>query len=386
VSGTPLLVLLGVSGFASNIAMRVSDPMIPLIARGLDVGIPAAALLATFYTLPYALAQPFLGPLGDTLGKARVMGLCLALLTASLFACMLAPDYPTLVACRIVSGLAAGGVIPLSIAMIGDRFPVERRQLALSRYLLAVIIGQISGSPLAGLLSDAAGWRPVFGVAALIAAAATVAVMLHLKPRPGIERPPLSLSGTLVTYRRLLSHPVARFCYLAVFVEGLCIYGLLPYIAALLEARGDGGVREAGFVVAGLGLGGLLFSVAAGPLIRRASRNGIMRAGGFVMAAGLVAAGLSPTWPLEMAAFTVMGLGFYMLHTGLQTEVTEVMPEARGSAVSLHAFFLFLGMACAPVIWGVGLAALGPALSTLIAAVTMVVTTLVATARFARKG
>jgi predicted MFS family arabinose efflux permease len=385
VTGNALLAILGISGFAANIAIRVPDPMVPLIARGLDVSIASAALLATFYTLPYALAQPFLGPLGDTLGKARVIGWCLAVLTVSLAASAVAPDYPTLVACRIVSGLSGGGLIPLSIAMIADRFPVAERQLALSRYLLAVIVGQISGSPMAGLLSDWLGWRPVFAVAAAIAGLATVAVMLTLKAREGVNRPPFSLAAAVGSYRTLVANATARACYLAVFAEGLCIYGILPYIAALLEGRGAGGVREAGFVVAGLGIGGIVFSVAAGPLIHRLPRATIMRAGGFVIFAGLVAAGSSPTWPLEMAAFTATGLGFYMLHTGLQTEVTEVMPAARGSAVALHAFFLFFGMAIGPIAWGAALAWLGPGLATFGFASAMLAVTLAVTARFAAR-
>jgi predicted MFS family arabinose efflux permease len=372
-----LLVVLGISGFAANIAIRIVDPMVPLVARSLNVTVGAAAMLATAYTLPYALVQPILGPLGDSKGKARVMTWCLFALAASLLACMFAPNYETLVFFRVLSGAAAGGAIPLSIAMIGDRFPVEQRQLALSRYLVVVIIGQVTGAPLAGLLSDAYGWRPVFGVAAVVAALAAIAVKTGIAPRK-IERPPLSLSGSLATYRAIIAHPVARMCYLGVFVEGIAIYGGLPYVAALLEGRNAGSVREAGFVVAGIGIGGLIFAFCAKSLLSRVPRSTVMLAGGWVIAAGLIAVGISPTWPLEMAAFTAAGLGFYMLHTGLQTEVTEVMPTARGSAVALHAFSLFAGMAAGPVVWGPALTILGAPVAYSIAAALMLMTTIMA--------
>jgi predicted MFS family arabinose efflux permease len=378
-----LLLVLGITGFASNIAIRIVDPMVPLVARNLDVTVAAAAMLATAYTLPYALVQPVLGPLGDSKGKARVMTWCLFVLAASLVACMAAPDYATLAVFRAVSGAAAGGVIPLAIAMIGDRFPVEERQLALSRYLVAVIVGQVTGAPLAGLMSDAFGWRPVFGVAAIVALVAGVAVKTMIRPRP-VERPPLSFSASLGTYRALAANPAARICYVAVFVEGIAIYGGLPYVAALLESRNAGGVREAGFVVAGIGIGGVIFAFGAKSLLARVPRGSVMLAGGWVIAAGLLAAGVSPTWPLEMAAFTLAGLGFYMLHTGLQTEVTEVMPAARGSAVALHAFSLFVGMAAGPVVWGPGLAWLGAPVCYAIAAALMAATAMVTVRRLHR--
>ncbi len=47
-----------------------------------------------------------------------------------------------------------------------------------------------------------------------------------------------------------------------------------------------------------------------------------------------------------------MGLGFYMMHSTLQTQATELAPETRGTAVSLFAFNLFIGQ-------GIGAAAFG---------------------------
>jgi predicted MFS family arabinose efflux permease len=269
----------------------------------------------------------------------------------------------TLAICRALSGLAGGACIPLAIAMIGDRFPLENRQVALSRYLVAVIIGQISGAPLAGLLSDSIGWRPVFGISAAVALIAGIAVRLLVQPRPEAERPAFNMAVVKTNYAKVLANPLARYCYGAVAAEGMFIYGFLPYVAALLEARGAGSVREAGFVVAGIGLGGLLFSLAVSGLLKRLTRSAVMRAGGVVISVGLIGVGIGPSWPLEMLAFTVVGLGFYMLHTGIQTEATELAPDARGSAIALHAFSLFMGMALGPVVYGLMIPALGAAVS-----------------------
>jgi predicted MFS family arabinose efflux permease len=91
-----------------------------------------------------------------------------------------------------------------------------------------------------------------------------------------------------------------------------------------------------------------------------------MRAGGVVIMAGMAMAAFAPSWPLETAAFAIVGLGFYMLHTGIQTEATELAPQARGSAVALHAFSLFLGMALGPVLYGLAIPWLGAPLAVLI--------------------
>src|SRR5581483_6416540 len=61
---------------------------------------------------------------------------------------------------------------------------------------------------------------------------------------------------------------------------------------------------------------------------------------------------LVPSWPLFLPTIVLVGLGYYMLHSTLQTRATELAPGARGTAVSLFAFSFFLGQ-------GAGAAALG---------------------------
>jgi predicted MFS family arabinose efflux permease len=365
-SNAALLAVLGLTGFAANIAIRIVDPIVPLLAREFDTAVTTVALLASAYTLPYALGQPVLGPLGDAKGKVRVMSICLFVMAAALAASMFAWDVGSLAVCRAVSGLAGGATIPLAIALIGDRFPLADRQRALSRYLLFVIMGQMAGPPMAGVLSETIGWRPVFGIAAVVALVAAVAVRVGIKPRPGLVRPPFRLSLIRENYRLILAHPMARYCYGAVAAEGCFIFGFLPYVAALLEGRSAGSIREAGFVVAGIGLGGLVFNLLLGPLQKAFDRARLMSVGGVIIMLGMAGVAFAPSWPLEMLAFAVVGLGFYMLHTGIQTEATELAPTARGSAVALHAFSLFLGMALGPVIYGVAIPLIGAPAAVLI--------------------
>ncbi len=380
-SPNTLLFVLGFTGLAANIAIRIVDPIVPLLAREFDVPVTTVALLASAYTLPYALGQPVLGPLGDSRGKAKVMSVALFVLAVALATSMFARNVTELAICRAISGLAGGACIPLAIAMIGDRFPLEGRQLALSRYLLAVIIGQLSGAPMAGLLSESIGWRPVFGIAAVIALAAGIMVRVMIRPRTDIVRPPFSLVLIRANYAKILANPLAKYCYGAVAVEGAFIYGFLPYVATLLEQRGAGSIKEAGFVVAGIGCGGLLFNLVLPSMLKSMSRTTVMRFGGWVIFLGMIGVGTGPTWPIEMAAFTVVGLGFYMLHTGIQIEATELAPDARGSAIALHAFSLFLGMALGPLFYGLTIPYLGAAVSLLIGGLVVLAAALLIAAR-----
>ena len=84
--------------FASALFMRSTDPVIPQIAAGLDVAPATAALLSTAFTLPYALIQPMLGALADMFSKARLMLLCMLIVTVATLVCGLAPNFELLMA------------------------------------------------------------------------------------------------------------------------------------------------------------------------------------------------------------------------------------------------------------------------------------------------
>jgi hypothetical protein len=115
------------------------------------------------------------------------------------------------------------------------------------------------------------------------------------------------------------------------------------FIGELLRIRGAGGLREAGFVIGGLGIGGLLYGAILPVILRFAKRPAMMATGGAIGAVGLAGVGLDITWAAQMAFMVVLGFGFFLLHNSVQTEVTELAPSARASSFSLHAFSFFLG-------------------------------------------
>ncbi len=368
-----LLVILGICAMTGAMAIRIPDPVVPLIAGHFSVAITTAALLATAFALPYGLFQPILGPLGDALGKTRVLRFCMVVLLLSLVAGAMAPTIEILFVTRIIAGIAGGGLIPLAIAAIGDHFDGPARQIALSRLIAAATLGTLVGLTSSGVVAEAFGWRGPFWMAAIVALPATLAVVLKVgdgKPSSG----GFSLAGMREGYRLVFRNPRAPVCYTAVFLEGVAIYGVFPFVAEIIQNRGAGGPAEAGFVIAGLGLGGITFSIAVGALLQRFSPYALMVAGGLLAGAGLAGFAMPAAWPVSATSFFIIGLGFFALHNGLQTRAVGLAPSARGSAVALHAFFFFMGQALAPVLLGPFLHGPGVAVTLLACAVLMAAT------------
>jgi predicted MFS family arabinose efflux permease len=356
----PLLWLLALAGFSAALPVRLLDPLVPALAREFAVEPDRIALLATAFALPYAIGQPVLGPLGDALGKARVIKWCLGLMACALAMTALAPSFELLVAARIATGLAGAGIIPLVFAIVGDRFTVAERQVVLSRVLGAILTGGLLGAAISGIIGASLGWRVVALIVASVALACWLATLKGLKPRPDRRATAFTLSGLTTGYARVFENPLSYVCYAAVMAEGVVIFGTLPYLALILEERGGGSIREAGFVIASFGLGGIVFTALVSHLLRLArGQLNMIRLGGLVTGLALAGLAYAESWQAAAAAYVVVGIGFYMIHNSLQVRATELAPEARGAAVSLHAFWFFLGQATGPVAFGLARDGLG---------------------------
>lgn len=364
-----LILRLSFVGFITALASRVTDPIIPPIAHDIQVDPNAVALLTTAFALPFALAQPFLGPIGDMFGKVRVMIGCLAITIAAMLVCGLATNFSTIFAARIVAGAAAGGIFPVGMAVIGDLIPIGGRQVAIGRWLAAVITGNLLGSSLSGIIADLTGWRGVFFVITGLGVVALVVAIITLRHAARAKRIGFSLKGFGAGYKSVFSNPRAKFCFTAVFVEGIVILGLFPFVALLLLRAGEPRSSIAGAVIAGFSVGGITYALLVKWLIARWRPDQLMIAGGVLTAVALVLVSLTPTWPVQLVAFTLLGMGFYTMHGCIQVQATELSTVARGAALALHSFFFFVGQAAGPVLYGLGFVSLGTMTTLMIAAV-----------------
>lgn len=367
-AATRLILVLGLGAGASTLAGRSLDPLVGVLAGEFAVAAASVALLATAFALPYALVQPILGPIGDAIGKQRVIRLCLVVMGLALAISASAPDLASLAVLRVLTGAAAGGIFPLAIAIIGDRVPLERRQVALSRLLVAGLTGTAGGGALAAALEPLIGWRGVLLLCAAVAFAA-LPVLREREEVPAGRR--FDLVEVLRRYRAILGLGAARALYLAVFLEGALVFGVFPFLAPLMAERGLGGAAEAGAAIAGFAFGGFVFAAVAPALLHGLGQARLVMLGGSVAALGLVLLVIAAAAWLAALACLLLGLGFYMIHSSIQTRVTEVAPTARGSAVALHAFCFFLGQSLGPVLMAGGRATVGMEASLLAAAAAL---------------
>jgi len=326
--------------------VRVTDSLLPQIAADLNATVGATSIVVTAYLLAHGSVQLIIGPIADRVGKYLCLACAAAVAALMVALCGLAPSLPVLVAVRLVSGLATGWIIPLAMAFIGDVVPYERRQQVLGRYLSGQILGQLFGQAAGGVLGDYFGWRNVFFLLAGLLAVATCGLFFEYLRNPITRQsaaPAGARRGFVADYRVVLGSPWARTIIVMAFLEFGLMFGAFTYVGADLHLRFDISFTLVGLFVGMFAVGGLLYSLSVHVLMNRVGQPGLAWLGGALLAVAFVTLAFEPTAFIAPVAIVAIGLGFYMLHNTMQTNATQMSPDARGTAVSVFSASLYIG-------------------------------------------
>ncbi|WP_291935292.1 MFS transporter [Limnohabitans sp.] len=342
------LTLLGLAGFASMASMRICDPMLVVLGQEFQVSTGDASAVVSVFAVVYGVLQLFYGPLGERFGKLRVVSLAVSACAVFSAITALSVNLPMLVIMRGFMGAAAAGIIPLSMAWVGDQVPYERRQETLAKLMSATVLGMMSGLWFGGFAADTVGWRSAFVLLAAMFGVAAVLLLRRLRQQAKrqAQSVPAATPGLWAAFRltgQLLGTPRVRWILTVTAAEGALVFGAMAFMPTHLHQQFGLSVVAAGSVMMLYGVGGLLYSQMARRWLAWLGERGLVRTGAALVVVGLlVLAWGSGVW-LGMLACLMTGLGFYMLHNTLQVQATQMAPAARGSAVTLFACSLFFG-------------------------------------------
>jgi len=349
------ITLLSIAAFASSASARLCDPMLPDLARSFATSPASAAHVVSAFSIAYGLLQAFFGPLGDRIGKYRLVALTTLACTLGTLGAAFAASLDWLILARLLTGASAAGIIPLSMAWIGDTVAYEHRQATLARFLGGQILGVIGGQFIGGVFADTLGWRWAFGFLALTYLIVGWLVLRESNSNHSTRHTPAHgapRQGVLAQAAQVLAVPWARVILSVVFLEGMAIFGGLAFIPSYLHERFGISLTMAGAAMSAFGVGGLSYILFARFFVRRFGEVGLAGIGGLLVAASWLLLAYGPSWGWAVPAAFLCGLGFYKLHNTLQTNATQMAPQVRGTAVSLFASAFFLGQSL-----GVALAA-----------------------------
>ena len=353
------ILLLSFATFASMVAQRICDAMLPELARVFTVSLSQAAQVVSVFAITYGAAQLFYGPLGDRLGKFRVITFATLGCSVGSAWAALAGTLDMLVAARLAMALGAAALIPLSMAWVGDAVPSDQLQEMLTRTGLGSTLGIAGGQLVGGLLTDALGWRWAFVFMTVLFGVVGTLLYRELRRQqllPGSKDvamaggPAATRPGFVKQAVLILTGRWSRIILVLALIEGAAGFGVLAIWASHLHRSFGLSLSVAGAIVALFGLGGMLYMALGRHLIRRFGQQGLVLVGGLVVGASALVLAYTPHWGPALPASLLAGFGFFMFHNTMQANATQMAPQARGTAVSMFSSFLFLGQSIGVVL------------------------------------
>ena len=162
---------------------------LPAIMADVGIGVDqlqAATPIVSGFLLGYIVVMPLLGRLSDIHGRRPLLLLCLAVFAAGSLVTASATDIGSVVTGRALQGLGGGGLVPVTLAVVADLWPPERRGLPLGVIGGVQELGSVLGPLYGGLILSIASWQTIFWVNIPIAGA--LALGLVVAGRGGVPR------------------------------------------------------------------------------------------------------------------------------------------------------------------------------------------------------
>jgi EmrB/QacA subfamily drug resistance transporter len=401
-----------------------SGLMVTLLLAALDQTIVATALprivtdlggitqyswVFTAYMLTSTVSVPVYGRLGDVYGRRPLMLFSIVVFLAGSALCGIAQGMTELVVFRAIQGIGAGGLFPLSLAVIGGIVPPRDRGRWQGLIGAVFAASSIIGPAVGGLIVDHTSWRWIFLVNLPVGGIALVVVSLTMPRRTvraehsidwtgatllalgtgalllglvwggrdyawssghvlgALAAAVLLLAAFGLVERRarepilpfeLLRNPIVAGSVACMALVGMAMFGTVSYVPLFVQGVIGSSATSSGVVLTPLMLGAVVTSIVTGQLI---SRTGRYR-WNVVFGPVVLAAGMALLWRMNVQTtaaeaarnMVVAGIGIGAMMQVFVLSVQNAVPRARiGSATALTQFSRQIGATIGVTVMGV---------------------------------
>lgn len=347
------LLALTLSAFAIGTTEFVIVGLLPTVAVDLAISIPSAGLLVSLYALGVAVGAPVLTALTGKLPRKALLLSLMALFTAGNLLAWQAPSYESLVASRILTGLAHGVFFSIGSTIATGLVPREKAASAIAIMFTGLTVALVTGVPLGTFIGQHFGWRETFLAVSALGVVAFTGSALFV-PRNIAHTPPASLlqqARVLAELRLLLVYAKTAIGYGGSFIP-------FTFLAPILTDISGFSASAVGWVMLVYGVSVAVGNIWGGRLADRLGPIPALRIVFALLAAVLLLLQFTAPHPwLALVTVLLWGAVAFGNVPGLQVYVVKqaerFTPQAVDVASGLNIAAFNLGIAGAA--WAGGL-------------------------------
>lgn len=329
-------------------SLYVTIPLVSIFVDAFKVSAAQAAWTSSAFSLFYALGFLFFGPLSDRYGRKQIIlfGLCTLTIVSPLVGCV--DSLPALIALRGLQGIAAAAFAPSALAHVVEIFPVEKRVTAIgfvsTGFLMAGIVGQVFSS----FISQQLSWNSVFYYLGGAYFITTILAVLFI-PKGEVQNKDGRILATFKQMVMVFKKRSLLFCYIITVTLLLSFVGMYTAFGNYLTTEFNLHNQQI-LYIRSVGIMGMFFSPFAGRLVGKFSMYHVLRGGIALAVTGLAVLGFSSNLPFLIIMSVVFIAGISITVPTLISLVGQLEGQARGIAVTLYTFILFIGATLGPIV------------------------------------
>lgn len=352
-----LLRTLSAATFIIFFQIYMVAPLIPGLSDFFKVSEQKVGLMVPAFLVPYGITSLFYGLFADRIGTRKIIliSLFLCALLTSLTA--FSQSVPQLIFWRVLAGTGASGVIPISLAWIGQTYKYQERGRPIGFIFGSVAGGGAFGASAGVFLESFIGWKMLFLSVGLLALLIWGLVYYAYQK---IEAPPVAKQGLTLDkvfneYKKLLTVKQGRNAYTFVLFNGIFNAGVYTWLGLYFQKVFSLNGWQIGLALLGYGIPGLLLAPFIGRLADKFGRSKLLPVG--LALSALSSCMLIFNIPLVAARISVitLSLGFDLTQPLLAGIITQVGKERGGQAMSVMAFMLFVGFGLGSYLFGLAM-------------------------------
>ena len=321
---------LSLATFMNVLDSSIANVSLPAISGDLGVSPTQGTWVITSFGVANAISVPLTGWLTQRFGAVRLFTASVLLFVLASWLCGFAPSLEALIGFRVLQGLVAGPMIPLSQTLLLSSYPPAKAGTALAMWAMTTLVAPVMGPLLGGFLTDHLSWRWTFYVSlpfgilaflmvtrflfetgtrrqaqldwlgALLFTAGSALLIWGLE----LQQWAFAVLGGLVLVAAVgleFRHPspllpiqalgerVTRVAFAGNFMGGAAYFGVIAYLPLYAQGVAGGGATAAGAILTPMLVGWTLASIAAAQLMKRIPLSRITQAGFFVLVLMFVA-------------------------------------------------------------------------------------------------
>ena len=180
-------IALSLATFMNVLDTSIANVSIPAISGDMGVSPAQGTWVITSFAVANAISVPLTGWLTQRFGPVRLFTSSILLFVIASWLCGLAPNIELLIFFRVVQGLVAGPMIPLSQTLLLSSYPRAKAGTAMAMWAMTVLVAPVAGPLLGGWITDNISWPWIFYInipVGLIAAALTWSIYRSRDPGP----------------------------------------------------------------------------------------------------------------------------------------------------------------------------------------------------------